>query len=214
VVVSGFQGKTLKCFLENLSWLILLDSNLFSEVMVYTDDIEIAEVARQYGANVSFYRSEKTSDDYATTFDVLDEVLTKYQNSGKRFDDLCCLYPCAPFVNSQKLRTAYKTLCEGSFETVIPVVAYSFPIRRSFIVKDNKLSYKYLEFEKYRSQDLEKMYHDTGQFYWCTVKSLIKNGSIINPNTGFLELTELEMQDIDNEVDWQMAELKYKLLSQ
>ena len=182
--------------------------------MVSTDDIQIAELASQYGANVPFYRSEKTSDDYATTFDVLDEVLTKYQNSGKRFDDLCCLYPCAPFVNSQKLRTAYMTLCEGSFETVIPVVAYSFPIQRSFFIRDNKLLYKYPEFEKSRSQDLEKTYHDTGQIYWCKVNSLINNRGIMNQNTGFLELTELEVQDTDNEVDWQLAELKYKLLNQ
>ncbi len=191
-----------------------LECNLFSEVMVSTDDIEIAELARQYGANIPFYRSEKTSDDYATTFDVLDEVLANYQNSGKSFDNLCCIYPCAPFVNCQKLRTSYKILCDGGFETVIPVVAYSFPIQRSFTVKENRLSYKYPEFEKTRSQDLEIMYHDTGQFYWCKVTSLLEHKSLITGNTGSLILSELEVQDIDNLSDWQMAELKYKLLKQ
>lgn len=191
-----------------------LECNLFSEVMVSTDDIEIAEVARQYGANIPFYRSEKTSDDYATTFDVLDEVLANYQNSGKSFDNLCCIYPCAPFVNCQKLRTSYKILCDGGFETVIPVVAYSFPIQRSFTVKENRLSYKYPEFEKTRSQDLEIMYHDTGQFYWCKVTSLLEHKSLVTGNTGSLILSELEVQDIDNLSDWQMAELKYKLLKQ
>ncbi len=191
-----------------------LECNLFSEVMVSTDDIEIAELARQYGANIPFYRSEKTSDDYATTFDVLDEVLANYQNSGKSFDNLCCIYPCAPFVNCQKLRTSYKILCDGGFETVIPVVTYSFPIQRSFTVKENRLSYKYPEFEKTRSQDLEIMYHDTGQFYWCKITSLLEHKSLITGNTGSLILSELEVQDIDNLSDWQMAELKYKLLKQ
>lgn len=208
--VKEFLGKPILAYSIEAA----LESNLFSEVMVSTDDIEIAEVARQYGAKIPFYRSENASDDYASTFDVLDEVLSNYKNSSKSFNTLCCIYPCAPFVNSLKLITAYKILCEGSFESVIPVVAYSFPVQRSFIVKDNKLSYKYPEFEKTRSQDLEKIYHDTGQFYWCKVNSLIKNKGIMNQNTGFLELTELEIQDIDNDVDWQMAELKFKLLNQ
>jgi N-acylneuraminate cytidylyltransferase len=208
--IKGFLGKPILAYSIEAA----LESNLFSEVMVSTDVIEIAEVARQYGAKIPFYRSENASDDYATTFDVLDEVLTNYYTTGKSFDNVCCLYPCAPFVNSQKLITAYEILCEGSFESVIPVVAYSFPIQRSFNVKDNKLSYKYPEFEKTRSQDLEKIYHDTGQFYWCKANSLIKNKGIMNQNTGFLELTELEIQDIDNDVDWQMAELKFKLLNQ
>lgn len=157
-----------------------LESNLFDEVMVSTDDPEIAEIGRLYGANVPFLRSEKTSDDYSTTFDVLEEVVTNYYDKGKSFDHLCCLYPCAPFVNSKNLITTYKILCDGSFESVIPVVAYSFPIQRSFIVRGNKLSYKYPEFQKSRSQDLEKIYHDTGQFYWCKVSCLLKNRSIIN----------------------------------
>ncbi len=208
--IKAFLGKPILAYSIEAA----LESKLFSEVMVSTDDVEIAEVAQKFGANVPFLRSEKASDDYATTFDVLDEVLSKYQDIGKNFDNLCCIYPCAPFANSKKLTLAYKTFCEGSFETVIPVVAFGFPIQRSFIVHGNKLTYKYPKFEKTRSQDLEKMYHDTGQFYWCNVNSLIKNKGIMNQNTGFLELAELEVQDIDNDVDWQMAELKYKLLSQ
>lgn len=191
-----------------------LESNLFDEVMVSTDDAEIAEVALQYGANIPFYRSENTSDDYATTFDVLEEVVNNYYYKGKSFDHLCCLYPCAPFVNGKKLITAFKILCEGSFESVIPVVAYSFPIQRSFIVIENKLTYKYPEFQKSRSQDLEKSYHDTGQFYWCKVTSLLEHKSLITGNTGSLILSELEVQDIDSLTDWQMAELKYKLLKE
>ncbi len=192
--IKTFLGKPILAYSIEAA----IDSKLFEEVMVSTNDIEIADIARNYGANVPFYRSEKASGDHSTTFDVLEEVLTNYQESGKIFDHLCCLYPCAPFVNSHKLIITYKALCDGRFESVIPVVAYSFPIQRSFIIKNNKLSFKYPEFEKSRSQDLEKMYHDTGQFYWCKVNSLINNRGIMNQNTGFLELTELEIQDIDN----------------
>ena len=98
--IKGFLGKPILAYSIEAA----LESNLFSEVMVSTDDIEIAEVARQYGAKIPFYRSENASDDYATTFDVLDEVLSNYQNSSKSFDNLCCIYPCAPFVNCQKLK--------------------------------------------------------------------------------------------------------------
>ena len=78
-----------------------LDSLLFDEVMVSTDDSEIAKIAVKYGAKVPFKRSEKNSDDFATTFDVIEEVIISYKNDGKEFDNVCCLYACAPFCNER-----------------------------------------------------------------------------------------------------------------
>ena len=104
-----------------------LKAELFDEVMVSTDDAEIAEVARKYGAQVPFMRSAKNSDDYATTADVLSEVLEIYEQQGKFFDIMCCIYPTAPFVTSEKLQKAYEAFLEYGRETVVPVVSFSFP---------------------------------------------------------------------------------------
>ena len=205
--IKEFNGKPIIAYSIEAA----LNSGLFDEVMVSTDDKEIAEVAKKYGASVPFLRSKKNSDDFATTYEVLKEVIDAFSEIEKYFDNICCIYPCAPFVTKEKLKLTFEKLKLGNFDTVIPIVPFSFPIQRSFVAKNNKLSYKFPEFEKSRSQDLEKIYHDAGQFYWCKKDSLLSHQSLINYNTGFLELPELEVQDIDNEVDWELAELKFKI---
>ena len=147
-----------------------LASKLFDEVMVSTDSEEIAAVARHYGAKVPFMRSEKTSDDFATTADVLREVITEYGKRGQKFDIMCCIYPTAPFVTGDKLRQAYGKFVEAEADMLQPVVAFSFPPQRAFVVRDGLLAYRYPEHANARSQDLESWYHDAGQFYFWEVK--------------------------------------------
>jgi len=181
-------------------------------VMVSTDDKEIAEIAVKYGANVPFMRSDKNADDFATTVDVLIEVIEKYKDQGRTFENIACLYPSAPFTTSNKLKEAYTILISKKLDAVFPVMPFSFPIQRSLKLKDRKLEYFYPEFENSRSQDLEKAYHDAGQFYIINTSSLLTNNSILSKNTGAILITELEAQDIDNETDWKIAEIKYELL--
>lgn len=190
-----------------------LKSRLFSEVMVSTDSAEIAETAKKYGAQVPFFRSEKNAGDYATTSDVILEVLYKYIDMGKEFDYICCLYPTAPFVTSAKLQEAIRMMEAYHPAAVYPVVAFSYPPQRCFIMNQNRhMEYKYPEYLHARSQDLEKQYHDAGQFYIYESSVFLKNRGAISAGIMPMLLSELEVQDIDNETDWKLAELKYQLM--
>jgi pseudaminic acid cytidylyltransferase len=207
--IKFFLGKPIIAY----SIEVALNSGLFDEVMVSTDDSEIAEIAISCGAKVPFMRSEKNSSDFATTYDVLEEVLYKYKKNNKEFEYTCCLYPCAPLISIEQLNMAYILLKSNLFDSVIPVIPFSFPIQRAFrICEDEKLHFFFPEFALANSQDLEKGYHDAGEFYWIDTAKMLQKKKIVSNNTGYLELNELECQDIDNEIDWELVELKYKLL--
>lgn len=188
-----------------------LKSGCFNEVMVSTDSEEIAEIAKRYGASVPFYRSAATSDDYATTADVLMEVLERYSDMGEEFEYMACLYPTAPFVTADKLKKAMAMLNDSNVNAVMPVVAFSYPPQRCYVIDNNRLSMKWKENYSKRSQDLEKMYHDSGQFYMYRVKEYIKQSGRIMDNIAPIIVDELEVQDIDNETDWKLAEIKYSM---
>lgn len=189
-----------------------LKSDLFDEVMVSTDSEEIAEVARKYGAKVPFMRSEKTSDDFATTADVLMEVLGEYKKRGKTYKYMACIYPTAPFVTGKKLKDGLEILKRENVSVVMPIVAFSYPPQRGYICNNNRITMKWKENYTTRSQDLEKLYHDAGQFYLYQIDEFIKVKGVIMDNIAPLIVNELEVQDIDNETDWKLAELKYKML--
>ncbi len=181
-------------------------SELFAEVMVSTDDEEIASVARSYGANVPFMRSAATSDDYATTADVLHEVLDGYKQRGQCFEWMCCIYPTAPFVTAEKLKNSFAQFEKSGLDGLMPVVRFSYPPQRCFILQEGKLVYKWPEYIHSRSQDLEPYYHDAGQYYfWRTEAFRTKKNLTMEP----FFLSELEVQDIDNLDDWALAEIKY-----
>ena len=205
--IKEFLGKPIIAY----SIQAALDSGLFDEVMVSTDDLEIAEIAKNFGAKVPFMRSVKNSDDFATTFDVIEEVIQVYKSQGKEFENICCIYSCAPFVTSEILLKAYNQLIRYKFDTVFPIIAYSFPIQRALRVDQRKVSMILEENLNSRSQDLEDSFHDAGQFYWCNIKQLLLSKKILTKNTGGVEISELEAQDIDNEIDWKLAELKYQI---
>lgn len=189
-----------------------LKSGIFDEVMVSTDDAEIADIAKAAGASVPFFRSEKTANDFATTSDVILEVLEEYRKRGKEFDSFCCIYPTAPFITPERLKEGMELLAKKKPDSVMPVVSFSFPPQRCVIIEDGRLVPKWPENMPKRSQDLEPYYHDCGQFYCVDTKRFLEERVILMPNTCPLILSELEVQDIDNEVDWKLAELKYKLL--
>ena len=190
-----------------------LKSNLFDEVIVSTDDKEIAKVAIKYGATVPFFRSEKNSDDFATTFDVLNEVISKYEEIGKNFDYTCCLYPCAVFANSSKLNKAFKLMQKKGYKSIFPIIEYSFPIQRSLKLVNGNVNFQDPEMLNVRSQDLESRYHDAGQFYIMKTEVILNNDDIIGNKAGSIIISELEAQDVDTMTDWQLAELKYQLLN-
>lgn len=187
-----------------------LKSGVFDEVMVSTDSEEIADAARRYGADVPFMRSAAASNDYATTADVLTEVLEKYKEIGRWYDSFACIYPTAPFVTGSRLAEAMRLLNDA--DAVLSVVRYSFPPQRAFVIRDGNVAFQYPQHERTRSQDLEPIYHDCGQFYLCKVEKFQEYRSLILPNTKAYIMPEEEVQDIDTLSDWAIAEAKYQVL--
>lgn len=191
-----------------------LSSGLFEEVMVSTDDSEIADIAKYYGATVPFLRSSSAASDTATTADVLLEVLTKYLDLGSSFNYCCSLYPTAPFVTKNLLIKAYNTFIENNYDSLLPVVKFSFPPQRGLLIDTNsRLRYKCPEFALARSQDLEPVYHDAGQFCWLKISEFLEAKMMLGSNTGYIELPELLVQDVDSDSDWGIAEFKWKYLN-
>ncbi len=189
-----------------------LESGVFDEVMISTDSLEIAEVGRKYGAEVPFLRSDATSTDFATTADVLEEVLEEYRKIGKEFSVFACIYPTAPFISSDKLREAMTQFNKTSADSLISVVRFSYPPQRAFIERDGFLAFQYPENANVRSQDLAPLYHDSGQFYICKTDMFLGSHSLVLPKTVSFVLPEEEVQDIDNESDWKIAEMKFESL--
>lgn len=189
-----------------------IESKLFDTVMVSTDDGEIAQIARSYGAEVPFYRSESTAGDYATTNDVLLEVLEEYEKRGEHYELGCCIYPTAPFVTADKLRDAMERLENSGADTLIPVVAFSYPPQRAMIVKEGRLVFEYPQYLDSRSQDLEPHYHDVGQFYLFYTQAFKQNRKLMTGDILPYVVSELEVQDIDNLTDWEIAEIKFRLM--
>lgn len=206
--IKNFLGKPIIAYSIEAA----IASGLFTEVMVSTDDIEIAEVAKKYGASVPFFRSESNANDFATTMDVLVEVVDKYKVEGKYFEEVCCIYATSPFVSSEILQKSFIVFQQNNFDSLFPVMKYSFPIQRSLSVDNNKIEFNYPENANKRSQDLKDSFHDAGQFYWLKNNIIQPQGNIVTNNTGAYEISELRGQDIDNEMDWKLAELKYELL--
>lgn len=205
--IKNFMGKPMIAYAINAA----KEANIFDVVMVSTDSEEIAEIAKCYGAEVPFLRSEKNASDTATTFDVLEEVLFEYQKLQKVFDIVCCIYPCVPFLTGKILREAYAFM--GQYDSVIPVCKYPVPIEWAMRIKDNLLWPDDPAALNIRSQDLDPKYYDAGMFYFSNSFELMKNKSLLNVKTYGFILSEDQVQDIDTVEDWKMAEKKYKFQS-
>jgi len=206
--------KNIKTFLDKpiIAYSIetALNSSLFDEVMVSTDDEEIALIAAEYGAKVPFMRSSKTSDDYATTMDVVYEVLDNYAKGGTNFKFACCVYATAPLTRVIHLQDGFAKLNDKEFTCVFPITAFGYPIWRSITIDNNGVGKMiWPEHLNTRSQDLPKAYHDAGQWYWFNTDR-IKNWDWPD-NSGTILLAEEHVQDIDTMTDWRLAEVKYKL---
>ena len=207
--IRDFAGKPIIAYsIENA-----IASGLFQKVIVSTDDHKIAEVAKQYGAEVPFKRSEKNSDDFAILADVVLEVLEYYKNQNIHFDQFCCILATAPFITSEKL-TKSLSLLERGYDGVFSVVRFSHPIQRGLRMDKDSGSVRMIwpENMNARSQDLEEVYHDAGQFYFMYSEAFHQQKKLFPENAGAFELTEWEAQDIDTEEDWRIAESKFGVI--
>lgn len=211
--IKPFNGRPMIAY----SIEVALKSELFSEVIVSTEDEEIAEISRSYGASVPFMRSEKNADDHTGTGDVCFEVLSKYSQMGREFQNVCCMYATTPLTTVPRLLEAFNLLNNSNYDVVFPVAKYSSPIWRSYRLDPKSgVSVNFPEFIKSRSQDLPESYYDAGQFYWFNAQEIVNmdNKNVFGNNKGVIILDDIEVQDIDNIDDWHIAEIKHHYLMQ
>ncbi len=206
--VRAFMGKPMIAYAIEAAQ----KSGLFEEVMVSTDSAQIADIAKNLGARIPFMRSAKTSDDYATSADVIAEVLECYAQNGRGFDAFCCVYPCVPFLRAETLKDAHAQMVAHKAPAVVPLCKYSFPIERALRFRDGKIVACDKAARQKRSQDLEPAYFDPGMFYFCTTRAFAAECSLLPEGALGYPVPEVQCQDIDTPEDWQMAELKYKML--
>ena len=209
--IREFRGRPM------IAWSILAaqESACFDRIIVSTDDEEIADVARSFGAEVPFLRPACLADDQATTQDVISHALDWFQQQRMICEALCCLYATAPFVRPTDLQSAEKNLRNASVGTVVfAATSFAFPIQRAVRIDSEGYSSMFQP-DQYatRSQDLEEAFHDAGQFYWATPQTW---GTVVNLFEGArpILLPRWRVQDIDTEEDWCRAELMHQLLEQ
>ena len=198
-----------------ISWSIkvALKSKIFDRIIVSTDDSEIAEIARESGGEVPFIRPEKLSDDYATTADVMEHAAHWLKDEEPSISELCCIYATAPFVEANDIELGLEMLISGGWQYVFSATEFSAPIFRGFRKGDGGLEMIFPEHYLTRSQDLPKVFHDAGQFYWGTHHAWLSKAPIFSNKSDFLELSRLRVQDIDTPEDWDTAEKMFTLLS-
>ena len=205
--IKDFLGKPIIAYSIETA----LKSGLFTEVMVSTDDDEIAAIAIKHGAKVPFMRAASTADDFSTIENVIEEVLINYKELGVSFTNFCCLFSTAPLLSVNKFNEGFKMFNNSSYDSLFPVLRFSYPIQRALRSINGRVVMREIEHIHTRSQDLEPMFHDAGLFYWMKTDKFFKTLEIFCDNSGMIELNEIEVQDIDNQSDWEIAEIKYKL---
>lgn len=203
--IKEFLGKPIIAY----SIEVALNSGLFDEVMVSTDDKEIAEVAIKYGAKVPFMRSKENADDFATLADVIDEVKKEYLKKENIFDYICCILPTSPLIEVSNIKNAFEVLKQKKADSIRPVVRFSYPIQRAVKMTNGKIEMFYPQYQTTRSQDLEPAFHDAGQFYWMTFDAGLRG-----LNKMGIEVPEIQVQDIDTQNDWEVAEVKFKWINE
>ena len=189
------------------------DADLFNRIIVTTDSDEIADVARQWGAEVPFMRPPELADDHATTDAVIVHALNCLKEDGAEMEYACCLYATAPFAHAEYLTKGLELLKSTGATTGFSVTTFPFPILRGLkINKSGALEMIWPEHRLTRSQDLPEAYHDAGQFYWLNIAKYMQEPKIYAEDSVPIVLPRHRVQDIDTFEDWKRAEIIYQLL--
>lgn len=207
--VKNFMGKPM------IAWPIkaAIASGVFSRVIVSTDDEEIAEVARAYGAETPFMRPRELADDHTPTAPVLEHALRWARDQGSLTQYACCIYPTAPFLQGQDLAKGYEEIQKHGAPCAMAVTTFDFPILRALkVCPDGDIAFKWPEYALTRSQDLPEFLHDAGQFYWVDSELFLKSGVLLMPDTVPVLLPRSRVQDLDTPEDWEVAENMAKAL--
>jgi len=186
---------------------LALNSGIFERVIVSTDDAEIGEVSRNYGAETPFVREAELSNDFTVTVDVIADAAQRLLNDGQTFDYICCIYPVTPLLEVNRLKESFQVLESGRWDYVFPAIEFSSPIERGF-KKGNSgvVEFSFPEFANTRTQDIKKTFHDAGQFYFGKSEAWLGKRPILNGNSTFIEMSKNETLDIDDLEDWVLVE--------
>lgn len=188
-----------------------LQSGCFDEVVVSTDDAEIAAIARAWGARVPFIRPASLADDHTGTTAVVHHAITWFQQGGINPTEVCCIYATAPFLQTRDLRHGLDLLLANKCSFAFSVTSYPFPIQRSIrITKRGRIEMFYPEHFQTRSQDLQEAWHDAAQFYWGTAEAWLDERVIFSNESVPVFLPRYRVQDIDTPEDWVRAEKIFK----
>jgi len=207
--IKLFCGKPM------IAWSIdaALQSGCFERIIVSTDDLEVAEIARHHGAEIPFMRPDHLADDHTGTIPVVQHAAQWFLDQGVVLEEICCVYATAPFIKAQDIRKGLETLRENFCEYAFSVTDFSFPIQRAVrITPENRVEMFYPEYFHTRSQDLEHAYHDAGQFYWGHAHSWREGKVLFGPHTAPVPLPRYRVQDIDTLEDWECAEWLFKAM--
>lgn len=189
------------------------DSGLFDTIIVSTDDDEIAEVARDCGAETPFVRPAELSNDHANTGAVTVHAIRWFRDHGKAFDATCCIYATAPLIDPERLKEGWEKLSQPGRRFAFSVTSFPFPIQRALKqTADGSVDMFWPENLTKRSQDLEPAYHDAAQFYWGWSDAWVGGETAFSPISAPIILPRTHVVDIDTPEDWEMAELTYRIL--
>lgn len=209
--IKFFCGKPI------IAWSIELAiaSKCFDKIIVSTDDAEIADLAKSYGADIPFIRPKILSDDYVGTVPVISHAVKWQIEHDQKPLYVCCIYATAPFIKLSDLQHGLKILKSSGSEYSFSVTNYAYPIQRSFRIKKNKkIEMLYPKYYNYRSQDLEEAFHDAGQFYWGLSNAWLKKKPLISENASPILIPRERVLDIDTAEDWQMAEKMFRAINE
>jgi pseudaminic acid cytidylyltransferase len=206
--IKDFCGRPM------IAWAIgaAQESGCFDRVVVSTDDVEIAAVAREWGGEVPFVRPSQLADDFTPTVPVIEHAICECEKIGWKIDLACCIYPCVPLIHVDDLKEAMRLLQHSSHPYIFPVAEFPSPIYRAFCRDtDGKLFPFFEKNELERTQDLKVAYYDAGQFYWGN-RSAWKNFTRIHSYGYGIVIPGWRVVDIDTQDDWIRAETIFKLL--
>lgn len=207
--IKPFCGKPM------IAWSIeaALRSGCFDQVIVSTDDAEIADVARQYCARVPFMRPAELSDDHTGTIPVIRHAIEWFNGQGQTVEQVCCLYATAPFICVEDIQRGLQILEETGSGYAFSVTSYAFPIQRAIrLTEQGRVEMFNPEHFNTRSQDLEEAFHDAGQFYWGRADAWLQGRMIFGPSSMPVILPRHRVQDIDTAEDWVRAEWLFKAM--
>lgn len=179
------------------------DSGLFARLIVTTDDVEIADIARAFGAEVPFVRGADLSDDHAGTTEVIRDAVTRLDLPPET--PVCCLYPTAFFVTADDLSAGFAALRDGA-TWALSLGKYRTPIQRAYRKDGTRVAAFDADQMPKRSQDLEEAFFDAGQFYWARARTWTDPDARVWDGAAAVVLPDDRCIDVDTPDDWTRAE--------